>query len=455
MSRARSILAHAGLLACLSAAALHCGGRDESGVGPANLLLITLDTVRADRLGCYGYGRGTTPVLDGLAARGTLFEQAAAASAVTPVSHASILTGLYPYRNRLRSLHGGAGYALPEEQRTLAELVAARGFATAGFVSAFPVTRHYGLQQGFETWDQDFEVEGAEVSERGVVETGSAQRRADLTTDRALAWLDGQERRPFFAWVHYFDVHDPILLPPAEYLARFPPAGAAQPDRLRAIYDAELAFVDAQIGRLLARLEELGLRDRTIIVVVGDHGEGLGDHNWWGHGILYQEQLRVPMIVATPPPARAQRVRSTVRTVDLLPTLAELLQLDLKGMALDGQSLGASLAGSRQRPRTAYSESINDLMAYDDSPRAGESLFAVNDGRWKLIATREGDATKRVELFDLDSDPNELRDLSTARPDQAQRLRSELESWGVFPRELPQEPLPEDVRRRLESLGYL
>jgi hypothetical protein len=175
-------MARAGLLACLAAAALHCGGPRERDAGPANLMLITRDTVRADRLGCYGYGRDTTPVLDGLAARGTLFEQAVASSAVTPVSHASILTGLYPYRNRLRSLHGGAGYALPEEQRTLAELLAARGFATA--------------------------------------------------------WLDGLSGGPFFAWVHYFDVHDPILLPPAEYLARFEPASASRADRLRAIYDA-------------------------------------------------------------------------------------------------------------------------------------------------------------------------------------------------------------------------
>ena len=455
-SRARSIRAHAELLACLAAAALACGGPSARGAEPPNLLLITLDTVRADRLGCYGYGRGTTPVLDGLAARGTLFEQASAASAVTPVSHAAIFTGLYPYRNRLRSLHGGAGYALPEEQLTLAELLAAKGYATGGFVSAFPASRHYGLQQGFETWDQDFgRAQGAVVDERGVVDTGSAQRRADATTDRALAWLDGQRGRPFFAWVHYFDVHDPILLPPAEYLERFVPAGSSQADRLRAIYDAELAFVDAQIGRLLDRLEQLGLRDRTIVVVVGDHGQGLGDHRWWGHGILYQEQLRVPMIIATPPPARAQRVPSAVRTVDLLPTLGGLLGLDLREVPLDGESLSVALAGSRQPPRLAYSESLNDLMAYDDTPRAGESLFSLNDGRWKLIATREGGATKRIELFDLHSDPTELHDLSKTHADQAERLRGQLEALNVFPAERPQEPLPEEVRRRLESLGYL
>jgi arylsulfatase A-like enzyme len=317
------------------------------------------------------------------------------------------------------------------------------------------VTRHYGLDQGFQTWDQDFERTGAVVDERGVVDTGSAQRRADATTDRALAWLDGLPREPFFVWVHYFDVHDPILLPPPEYLARFAPVSASHPDRLRAIYDAELAFIDAQIGRLLDRLAKLGLSDRTIVVVVGDHGQGLGDHGWWGHGILYQEQLRVPMIVAGLPPARAQRVHTSVRTVDLLPTLVELLRLDPPEAAFDGESLSAALAGSRQLPRVAYSESINDLMAYDDSGRAGESLFSLNDGRWKLIAAREGGATKRIELFDLHSDPTELHDLSQARPEQAERQRRQLESLDVFPQLRAQEPLPEDVRRRLESLGYL
>ena len=189
--------------------------------------------------------------------------------------------------------------------------------------------------------------------------------------------------------------------------------------------------------------------------MVGDHGEGLGDHGWWGHGILYQEQLRVPMLIAGLPPARAQRVRTTVRTVDLLPTLAELLPLAPAESLLDGESLAPSLPGSRQLPRLAYSESINDLMAYDDSPRAGESLFTLNDGRWKLMAARAGGATQRVELFDLRSDLAELHDLSKARPEQTEGLRRQLESLDVFPRERPQEPLPEDVRRRLESLGYL
>jgi arylsulfatase A-like enzyme len=196
---------------------------------------------------------------------------------VTPI-HASILTSR-PYRT---SSARCSGDALPEEQRTLAELAAARGFATAGFVSAFPATRHYGLQQGFETWDQDFQSSrGAVVSERGVVDTGSAQRRADATTDRALAWLDGASDGPFFAWVHYFDVHDPVLLPPAEYLARFAPASASRVDRLHAIYDAELAFIDVR-SEDCSIVWELGLRDRTIVVSSETTG-GLGDTT--GHGI--------------------------------------------------------------------------------------------------------------------------------------------------------------------------
>jgi arylsulfatase A-like enzyme len=157
------------------------------------------------------------------------------------------------------------------------------------------------------------------------------------------------------------------------------------------------------------------------------------------------------MIIAGLPPARAQRVRTSVRTVDLLPTLVELLQLGPPEVPLDGESLAPALAGSRQRPRLAYSESINDLIAYDDSPRAGESLFALNDGRWKLIAAREGGITRRIELFDLRADPVESRNLSESHPDQALRLQR-AQSLGVFPRS-GRRPLP-DVRRP-ESLGYL
>jgi len=202
-----------------------------------NVVLVTLDTVRADYLGLYGHSRETSPELDEFARGAFVFEQAIAQSAVTPVSHASILTGLRPYQHGLRSLHGGANFALPDEQQTLAEMLAARGYATAAFVSAFTATRYYGLHQGFESWDQAFAGnDGAgRVSEAGIVNTGDAQRTAVETTRRALKWLQARKPGPFFLWLHYFDAHDPDVIAPADVQARFPPATRNRHDLLRAV----------------------------------------------------------------------------------------------------------------------------------------------------------------------------------------------------------------------------
>ncbi|MHC4944271.1 MAG: sulfatase, partial [Planctomycetota bacterium] len=246
----------------------------ESAGSSMNLLLITLDTVRADHLGCYGYEKNTSPTLDKLAATSILFEQAVAQSAVTPVSHASILTGLNPFHHGLRSLHGGLNFCLSDDQTTLAEILLAQGYATAAFVSAFPATRHYGLDQGFETWDQTFKSEDGQglLTEKGIVNTDDAQRRGDETTDRALAWMNQQKETPFFLWVHYFDAHDGVIRPPDDYSKQFPPRSSHKLDELRANYDAEIAFVDDQVKRLLDELERMQSKERTVVAIIGDHG---------------------------------------------------------------------------------------------------------------------------------------------------------------------------------------
>ncbi|MBW2726893.1 MAG: sulfatase [Deltaproteobacteria bacterium] len=283
-----------------------------------NVVLVTLDTVRADYLGLYGHPRETSPELDEFARGAFVFEQAIAQSAVTPVSHASILTGLRPYQHGLRSLHGGANFALPDEQQTLAEMLAARGYATAAFVSAFTATRYYGLHQGFESWDQAFAGnDGAgRVNEAGIVNTGDAQRTAVETTRRALKWLEARKPGPFFLWLHYFDAHDPDVIAPAEVQARFPPATRNRHDLLRAAYEGEIAVIDTELGKLFAALDAAGVREQTLIAIVGDHGQGMGDHGWWGHGILYQEQLRVPFILSLPGLGGGKRIHSLVRTTD-------------------------------------------------------------------------------------------------------------------------------------------
>jgi len=232
---------------------INCGGEKPSNGQKLNVLLITLDTLRADHLGFYGYAKNTSPTLDALATTSIVFDQAIAQSAITPVSHASIMTGLYPYNHGLRSLHGGVSYQLPDGRLTLAELMKANGYATGGFVSAFPVTKHYGLHQGFEAWDEEFQKkdEIKILTEQGIVNTGTAQRRCDATTEKAISWLRHHAEMPFFAWIHYFDAHDPILLPPEEYIKRFYPKSREKPEILRSVYDAEIAFMDDQIDLIL------------------------------------------------------------------------------------------------------------------------------------------------------------------------------------------------------------
>ena len=430
--------------------------------GP-NILLITLDTTRADRLGCYGSSAGLTPNLDALALKGAVFERAIAQASVTPVSHASILTGLNPYSHGLRVMHGTSSNRLADAQVTLAEVLEEAGYQTAAFVSAFPVTERFGLHQGFDIFDDDFGEADRDkaVRSNGVVNTGRVQRRAADTTDLALAWLGGCGQ-PFFFWAHYFDPHDPILLPPKKFRQSIhmpPEAKTDQRVRLRTIHEAEVRYMDLHIGRLLDELERTGLADEMVIVVVADHGEGLGDHDWWTHGILYQEQVRVPLIIRAPGKAGGRRIQHLARTIDIMPTVLDLAGVDPEaGPAMDGLSLVPQLEGQAvDRRRVAYSDSVNMLtygFAEGITDRKDEVLFAVLDWPWKLIYhyKRPSDS----ELYNLADDPGELHNLLPTQQDQARRLFSELRSRKFLPDDrLEQGQMsPEDIER-LKSLGYV
>lgn len=223
-----------------------------------NVLLVTIDTLRADRLGCYGYAGAATPVLDALAARGVRFATAIAHVPLTTPSHASILTGLTPLRHGVRD---NGDFVLPDRIPTLAEAFHDAGYRTAAFVSGFPLDRRFGLARGFDTYD-DHLPHGEDRRRSAYVE-----RPADQTTAAVRSWLEGGTPSPWFLWVHYFDPHSPYE-PPPDFAARF----AGRP------YDGEVAFVDAQIGVLLALLEAKGLAPRTRVLVTADHGESLGEH---------------------------------------------------------------------------------------------------------------------------------------------------------------------------------
>ena len=276
---------------------------------PPSVVLVTLDTVRADHIACYGYRQIETPSIDQLAREGIRFEQAYAQVPLTLPSHVVILTGTYPMFNGVRDL---TSTGLPATVPTLAEILRQNGYRTAAFVSSFVLNSMWGLARGFELYDDQTDRDTLNKS------PSLLERRGDRTMTRALSWLDSRPDGPFFLWVHLYDPHSPYR--PAEpYLSRY----------TGHLYDGEIAFDDAQLGRLFADLRRLKIYDDTVIVVTADHGESLGEHGEAEHGFfIYNATLRVPLILKTPGSTLASRVvTDPVSLVDLAPAIAELSRI--------------------------------------------------------------------------------------------------------------------------------
>lgn len=389
-----------------------------------DVVLVTLDTTRADHLGAWGHPHARTPVLDALAARGTRFERCDSAAPITLPSHATILTGLLPPRHRVRD---NGTFALDAGFETLAERFAAAGWDTAAVVSAVVLARRHGLAQGFATYDDDLGADAA-------VATEVAERRADATTDRALARLT-ERRGPLFLWVHYFDPHEEYRPP-----TRFADA-ATGPHRL---YDGEIAFMDAEIGRLLAALPA-----GTVVAVVGDHGEMLGDEGETSHGLLLGDGARrVPLLLAGPGVPAGAVAPCLVRTADVAPTLLQLAGLAVSD-GLDGRSLlPVDKAGACGR--VSYSESFLPFFAYKWYP-----LRSLSDGRAFFLQA------PRPSLFRLDVDPATRRDLAADEPQLVAYWQARLERLlaaageGLEPTLEAGGGLSEEQARQLASLGYL
>jgi len=429
---------------------------------PPNVLLITLDTTRADYLGAYGRETAKTPRMDGLAANGACFELALSASAVTPVSHATILTGLYPYEHGLRVLSAASGYSLPESVPSLATTLKDQGYTTIAVHSAFPVSGHFGFENGFDVFDS-FEIDMErtdQVHDRWDVTRG--QRRSDETTDIALKRLREADG-PFFLWIHYWDPHDPIMLPPLEFLP-----GDLKPNpeniagRHTEIYEAEVAYLDSQIGRLLDGMTDQGLLEETFVCLTADHGEGLDDgkrdHGWWAHRILYQEQIHVPLMVSGPGIPAGVTPPQLVRTCDVAPTIYDYLDM-APPQALSGQSLRGLIHGVDEPLRVAYADQINGFD-YNASMVArrpeARFLYMIAKGKWKLIY-RPVDP-KTSELYDLSSDPDELVNLFTQESEMAKELMRDLAGrspWVLEPFASGDGPgASEEAQALLEALGY-
>ncbi|PWB70578.1 MAG: hypothetical protein C3F15_13675 [Holophagae bacterium] len=408
------VIAAAALLAILALAVLWGGrlvpslgrGRSADAVRSrlqhANVLLITLDTTRADRIGAYGWAAAETPRLDRLAGEGVLFEQTITPTAFTLPAHSSILTGLYPPYHGVR-LNGGA--ALADVQTTLAERLSAAGYRCGAVVGAFVVDQRWGLNQGFEHYDDNFKLEAGQR-----LDLAGVQRPADQVVDLGLDWLGKDDSRPFFAWLHLYDPHIPYE-PPEPFRSRFEARGPS------GLYDGEIAFADSQLGRVLDWLDEKGLADRTVVVVVGDHGEALGDHGESEHGyFVYDATVHVPLIMRVPGSGAAGvRVAQQVRTIDVMPTV-----LDLVGVAppqpLHGQSLlPLVLDPGGGEPRPAYSESMAVNLQYGWS-----ALYSLRAATHKFI-----DAP-RAELYDHVHDAGEATNLLRDEPGVAEELRARL-----------------------------
>jgi arylsulfatase A-like enzyme/Flp pilus assembly protein TadD len=405
-----------------------------------NVLLVTLDTTRADRLGAYGHAGAHTPNLDALAAGGTLFDNAYTSCPLTLPAHATLFTGLQPVEHGLRT---NGKHRLGDEIPTLAARLADRGYRTGAFVAAFVLNRKFGLDRGFATYDDS--LKGAYDQE--IPEQLSRYRSGSIVVDRALAWLqktaavesrESARAEPFFVWVHLYDAHIPYHA--HDELAGTPLAGQKS-------YDAEVAFADLQLGRLLAFLDEKNLRQHTLVVVAADHGEGLNDHGDVEHGhLLNEEILHVPLVVALPGRVDAgRRADAIVSLRDIGPTVLELTSGADAALG-GGRSLVAALTGGALSSQPSYAETEFPFESFNWSP-----LRSLTTERWKYVKTT------RPELYDRQADRGELYNLASAVPGESERLAAELE--GIIaqlkPREAAAVALDADERRRLEALGYV
>jgi len=397
--------------------------------GRHSILLITLDTTRADHLGPYGSEDAETPVLSALAEEGIVFEQAVAVASVTSPTHASLLTGLYPRRHGLRD---NLTHHLGDDIPTLAEWLSAAGYRTAAFVSAIVLERRYGLDQGFEVYDDDLGSASAKPSMRMITE-----RPAQATADRALAWLDALgEDEPYLLWVHFYDPHLPYS----------PPSPWAEKYRERP-YDGEIAYMDSQVGRLLQHPRAEG--DDVVVVAIGDHGEGLGEHGEMSHGLLvYDSTIRIPWIMRLPGGPSRARIAAPISHVDLVPTLTDLVTVDpTPGFGLlDGRSLLPLLRGENwASERMLFTESEVPFFSY-----GWARLKTVRQGALKYI-----DAPLE-ELYDLERDPGENHNLATERGHEAQRLAAEIELWAARDDDvISAVPVDAEMEEQLRALGYL
>lgn len=411
-----------------------------------NVILISMDTTRADYLNCYGYPLKTTLNIDALAEKGILFENVYTPVPFTLPAHCSMLTGTVP------AYHGvldNQGYKLSEDNVTLAEILSDNGFTTAAFIGSFILDSQFGLGQGFDSYDDEFEKEQNTV---GIVE-----RTGDETTRHVIKWLEEKRGEKNFIFLHYFDPHFSYD-PPEAFSAKFKnipplnklPANSGQDPRHFGLYAGEIAFTDHCIGRVIEKLKEVGIYDSSLIIITGDHGESLGEHRENTHGYyIYQSTVKVPLVFKFPGGFKAKRIKAPVSLVDILPTVCSLLGIESPN-GIQGKDLKPYFEGQSQPypDRHIFCQSLGPTVYM------ANSLLGVINNRYKYIQTT------RPELYDLIEDPQELDNLIDKQSNRARIMKDKLQQiLELIVRDEAssdaKHELDEQSRKRLESLGYL
>jgi arylsulfatase A-like enzyme/tetratricopeptide (TPR) repeat protein len=403
----------------------------SSAVGPqsVNVVLITLDTVRADHLHCYGDHKIKTPVVDGLARDGVLFERAVTQTPLTGPSHASILTGENPNVHHVRDT---GGFALQPSSVTLASTLQRAGWDTAGFISAAVLNRQFGFNQGFATYDDQI----PEVVDKNTGELAAA-RPANVTVDHAIHWLNKQSGKPFFIWLHLYDAHQPYN-PPAQFRRQYP----------NDPYDAEIAFEDQELGRFLDVVHQKSPAGKTLILLLSDHGEGLGQHGEDGHGIfLYDSTVRIAWIMDGPGVPAGVRVQQQAREIDALPTVLSLLA-GKASSAIQGTSMVPAFAGKSVSTTYSYEETL-----YPKINMGWAELRGIHTAHWMYVRA------PKPELYDLDKDPEELVNVVAAQPKEFRELEVQLKLVSRLgsdnTEKVVTQPMDQKTIAQLRSLGYV
>ncbi|GEM_PF-1013234 len=398
-----------------------------------NIILITVDTLRADHVGSYGAGLVATPVMDGIARDGILFENAYCPMPHTAPSHATILTSLYPRQ------HGVMlnGHSLPRRFETLAEVLREEGYVTSAFVASFVLGAEFGFGSGFERFDDEME---------------HGLRTAGEVVHKILPWLEENAGNEFFTWIHLYDPHVP-LTPPEPFKSKYPG------DDYASLYKAEVAYTDSRLGLILAALKSLSVEEETIVILTADHGESLGEHDYWGHGQqLYEVSVRVPLIVKIPGKLaakkgilpRSSRIQARVRIMDIFPTVLELLGIEER----------TGLQGSSFLPLMRKNHGLHrDVYMISMPPGKGVvppyQKNAVLTGQWKLIRFRGADD----EIYNLVEDPDELNDMRVSRPEVFKKLTGEIAKWEkIINKSAPhsrKQIIDEATKKRLRAFGYV